>query len=124
MMERGLRQRLGRFNISGEVVCLMMADGPGGQTWDMLQPFLSRVFILSADRKMCRDDVQYIGMSDLFDEIEECETIPEYEVTFDTVEDPESGSHKYELKAVRRAQRCSACGQELTEKPPASCVTG
>jgi hypothetical protein len=61
MMEQSPKQRLGRFNVSGEMLRCIIADGPGGQTWDMLHPFMSRVFVISADRKLCRDDIQYVG---------------------------------------------------------------
>jgi hypothetical protein len=80
-------RRIGRFRISGEAFERMRECADAGR-WDELEghlKFQGEVLILRTHDCPSREWVEYWGISKHFEEIEEGEDIPEYDIWFERV---------------------------------------
>jgi hypothetical protein len=95
-----VKNRIGRFKIADMVlVCAHDTEGIGFRS---VMSIMSKVLVVEARRHWAGAYVEYTGISRLFDEVEEGDLIPEYELE-STSGDP---------VAVRLAGPCPTCGKE------------
>jgi hypothetical protein len=86
--------RWGKFRIAGHVLAETVAHASKGDWAEVgsLTRFMSECFIVRAGDSPSDDTIEYLAVSPHFDEIEEGEEIPEYEIWFE------------------RERTCNACG--------------
>src|SRR5512139_3047689 len=106
--------RMGRFYIEGHMLQAIRFGGPESPELKQALALMGQVFIVEARHVGYMDRLEYIGVSELFDELQEGDRIPEYilEGQSIAVKDEQTGeSHvHYEVKAFQRAPCCSFCG--------------
>jgi hypothetical protein len=76
-MNANTKEKLGKFYISR--ICL--------NNWRQLLGLFSRMVVVRCECHYARDQMEYIAYSDLFEEIELGEAIPEYNFVFDSKTD-------------------------------------
>jgi len=100
--------RWGIFHLDGHMLAAVRGD-PDGELFKQLTALTSQVLVVQAQHCAYSDRIEYLGISPLFDELEEGAMAPEYELEGQTIVE-EDGSRRYVVKAFRRLGRCSHCG--------------
>jgi hypothetical protein len=105
---------MGRFYIDGHLLEALRFADVESEDFKRFLALTSQVFILEVRQVIYMDRIEYVGISALFDELEEGDRIPQYELEGLMVEDRDSegnvtGMH-YEAKAFRRMPNCLFCG--------------
>jgi len=107
-MKKRYSSRWGRFKVSGVLVNKMGSEVCGGEdgaesnAFKRLTTLLSKVFIFKAEHNVTDDTIDYWGISPLFEELEEGEPVPFYELEGQTIKDENTGEDKFIVKAFRR----------------------
>jgi hypothetical protein len=105
--------RWGRFYLQGPMFQTVRGD-PRGLAFEQLLALMGRILVVEAHHSPCSDEIEYLGISPLFDRLEEGEAVPEYSLEGIRIVEPPNedgvGSVRYEVKAFRRLSRCSRCG--------------
>lgn len=113
MMQR-YRSKMGRFYLEGPQLVAVRFGDCESDNFKRVMALMGQVLIIQARDVGYMDAIEYLGISPLFDELEEGAMIPEYTFEGCYVEDKDAegkvvGNH-YEVKAFRRADRCRCCG--------------
>lgn len=105
--------RWGRFHISGHTFNSIRGQ-PDSEAFRQALSLMSHVFIVEAHHSGYDDEIDYLGISPLFDELAEGQMPPDYileGITHRDEQDDGTIKVSYEVKAFRREPRCLRCGR-------------
>jgi len=107
--------RWGRFHLDGHMLSAVRGD-PDGEIFKQLVALMGQILVVQAQHCAYSDRIEYLGISPLFDVLEEGALAPEYELegqSFHEEQPDGTTRHRYEVKAFRRMNRCSSCWNPL-----------
>lgn len=107
--------RMGRFYIDGQTLASIEYAGVESREFKQAMSLLSKIFIVECRPVSYMDRLEYVGISELFEELPEGALLPEYTLEGQIIEEKNeagapTGKCHYEVRAFIRASRCSFCG--------------
>ena len=94
--------RWGRFRLDWEILRSLSTVGVDSPLFKQLTSLMSNILIFRASESPWNGQIEYWGISPLFDEVPEGEDIPFYSLEGQTIQDEETGHCEYIVKAFKK----------------------